>query len=274
MPINKNKILVIGLFVSVISLCYIGVYNYKLTQKSEALTKQFADEKKILETQIDEILSQYDKIKSENDELKLEHRKITQKNIEKTLKKSANPNYVNDSSTKGKLHNLKVQNDEFQSKILKLEDEISKNNKKIARLESFSEIDKTKVKQLKAINVNARGVRVLSDLYQKSKVHSIQELRVCFTLEGSEFVDNGNKKIYIQIVNPNNQIVSVDKDVFSDSEGNKIIYSSKTDVAYNQKDTDVCAYVDLEKNKTIKGTYQINLFYNSAKIGSTSYQYN
>ena len=114
----------------------------------------------------------------------------------------------------------------------------------------------------------------MSDLYKKTKVQPIQELRVCFTLEGTEFVGEGNKKIYIQIVNPNNRVVSVDKDVFSDKEGNQTIYSSKTDVAYNQKDTDVCVYVDLEKNKIIKGTYQVNLFYDTKKIGSTSYQYN
>ena len=274
MPTIKNAIIVTSLTITSVLTCFFAYQNYQISQNNKSNTKTFVEEKKILETQIEEILGNYDKIKSENEELKNDQQKILE-NFNASQTNLVQYQYTNDKSPEGQIKNLKTQNEELKNQINEIETKIESNKIKINQLEEHNYVaDEINVKQLKAINVNARGVRVLSDLYKKNKVLPIQELRVCFTLEGTEFVGNGNKKVYIQIVNPNNQIVSVDKDAFSDSEGNKIMYSSKTDVAYNQKDTDVCAYVDLEKNKTIKGTYQINLFYNSAKIGSTSYQYN
>lgn len=274
MPTIKNAIIVTSLTITSVLTCFFAYQNYQISQNNEKSNENFADEKQILQTQIEEILIKYDKVKSENENLKKDKKEIIEKyNASQT--NLVQYKYTNDKTPAGQIKNLKTQNEELKNQIGEIETKIESNKIKINQLEEHNYVaDEINVKQLKAINVNARGVRVLSDLYKKNKVLPIQELRVCFTLEGTEFVGNGNKKIYIQIVNPNNQIVSVDRDVFSDSEGNKIIYSSKTDVAYNQKDTDVCAYVDLEKNKTIKGTYQINLFYNSAKIGSTSYQYN
>lgn len=274
MPTIKNAIIVTSLTITSVLTCFFAYQNYQISQNNKNNIKTFEEEKKILETQIEEILVSYDKVKSENAELKKEQQNFFE-NFSVTQTNLVKSQYSNDITPDGQIKNLKFQNQELELQKNEIEAQIENNTIKINELEehNYAVVEKS-VKQLKAKNVNARGVRVLSDLYKKTKVQPIQELRVCFTLEGTEFVGEGNKKIYIQIVNPNNRVVSVDKDVFSDKEGNQTIYSSKTDVAYNQKDTDVCVYVDLEKNKIIKGTYQVNLFYDTKKIGSTSYQYN
>lgn len=274
MPSIKNTILVTSLCVtSLLSGFFIHKY-YNLVQENEKKNEVFKIEKQILQTQLEEILINYDKVKSENIDLKKNNDQIFE--VYNTLQNSSDEyNFVNDNSPSGKVHNLKVQNERLRNQISDFEANIERNKIKIHQIEEHNfTLNKKNVSQLKAINVNARGVRILSDLYKKDKVQPIQELRICYTLEGSEFIGEGNKKVYIQIINPNNQIISLDKDYFEDSLGNRIVYSSKMDVAYNQKDTDVCTYVDLEKNKTIKGNYQINLFYNSMKIGTTTYQYN
>ena len=40
------------------------------------------------------------------------------------------------------------------------------------------------------------------------------------------------------------------------------------------KDVDICTYVDLEKNKTIKGDYIINVYNEFSKIGTAIFNHN
>lgn len=274
MPTNKKIIFTTILVVTVLSAAIFIVKNQKLNKENKELVKQFSDEKEILETQLDEILIKYDDLKIENEQIRDEKEALIESANKISEKKNTNSRFVSEKTTEGKIYNLKVRNEDLKKEVAEIEKQIVSNQNKISELESHPNIEKAAVKELRAINVNARGVRVMSDLYKKQKEQKIQEIRVCFTLEGNEFVGKGHKKVYIQIINPYNQVVSVDHEEIEDENGNKLKYSSRINTPYNQKDTDVCAYVDLEKNRTIKGTYKVNLFYDFKKIGSTTYQYN
>ncbi|NJM80919.1 MAG: hypothetical protein HC854_17255 [Flavobacterium sp.] len=109
-------------------------------------------------------------------------------------------------------------------------------------------------------------------MYSRTNSRKIQQIRVCFTLEGNEFVKYGKKDLYIQILNPKHQIISTENS-FVELDDVKLMYSEKTEALYNQKDVDVCAYVDLESKKTIKGKYIINIYNSFTKIGSTIFEY-
>ena len=130
----------------------------------------------------------------------------------------------------------------------------------------------SKTNSLSALNINAKGVKIYSDAYKMSEA-KIQQLRVCFTLEENQLVNSGEKTIYVQVVNPKNQIISLgDTSVESDANV-KLQYSASVTTNYQKKDTDVCTYVDLEKNKTIKGKYKINIYHDFVKIGTTIFEY-
>jgi hypothetical protein len=128
------------------------------------------------------------------------------------------------------------------------------------------------VNRLSAININAKGVKIYSDLY-KSSNSQIQQLRVCYTLQKNEIVKSGAKTLYIQVVNPKNQIISKENSSVENEAGVKLVYSAVSEVNYNKNDTDVCAYVDLIQNKTPKGKYIINVYSEFAKIGSSTFDY-
>lgn len=273
MILKSNKILIPVLAISLIATGVLFYKNDKIYNEKLEEQNHFKLQNKIYQSQLSEIISKYDSVLIANNNLKQNNEEIVQQvtSSQKKLNK-----YTNDTSLNGKILNLKFENKNLEEAIEVLENNIKENNKVIATLEIKNDerIPEKVVKhnQLIAKNVNARGVRVMSDLYKKSKDKKIQELRVCFTLEGNEFIGEGNKKIYIQIVNPNGQVISPLKSALNAPDG-EIKYSDKLDAFYNQKDTDVCSYVDLEKNKTIKGTYTINLFYDYVKIGSTTYDY-
>jgi hypothetical protein len=126
--------------------------------------------------------------------------------------------------------------------------------------------------RLSAVNINAKGVKIYSDLY-KSSNSQIQQLRVCYTLQKNEIVKPGAKTLYIQVVNPKNQIISKENSSIENEAGVKLVYSAVSQVNYNKNDTDVCAYVDLIQNKTPKGKYIINVYSEFTKIGSSTFDY-
>ena len=67
--------------------------------------------------------------------------------------------------------------------------------------------------------------------------------------------------------------MSVDELTF-DFDNTTLKYSKLVKFDYQQQVTDVCSYVDLEKNKTVKGRYIVNLYSGTKKISSTIFNYN
>jgi hypothetical protein len=145
----------------------------------------------------------------------------------------------------------------------------------LSNLESLKQKEiKINADKLSVININARGVKIITDKYSRvSSNVKIQQLRVCFTVEGNEFIKKGEKKFYIQVVNPRNQIISTES-TFIELKDVKLIYSAKVEANYTQKDIDICTYVDLEKSKTIKGKYKINVYNEFSKIGTAVFDHN
>ena len=158
--------------------------------------------------------------------------------------------------------------------VVALNKKIFSIRKTLNKLESLKQKEvKFKADKLSVININARGVKIISDKYIRLGDKKIQQLRVCFTVEGNEFIKKGEKKFYIQVVNPRNQIISSES-TFIELMDVKLIYSAKVEANYTQKDIDICAYVDLEKDKTIKGKYKINVYNEFSKIGTAIFEHN
>jgi hypothetical protein len=179
-----------------------------------------------------------------------------------------------ESKVINKIDLLKASINKDKDKVEVLTNRITSNTNKLKKLsiDDNKESDKQK-NHLNAFNVNAKGVKILSDLYSSAPEKNIQQIRVCFTLESNEFIAKGDKKIYIQVVNPKNQIISVNKTSLETNQAT-FTYSEEVTAYFNQKDTDVCTYVNLEKNKTVKGKYLVNIYADFKKIGSTTFEYN
>lgn len=125
---------------------------------------------------------------------------------------------------------------------------------------------KTKVKYLKAINVSARAVRIISkDVVETSIASKIDQVRVRFTLEESKDIESGDKQLFIEIVNPNNRLLAL-----------KGKYETKLSKAiyYNRQNTDACLFIDLHQHQLIVGDYKVNLFANGDIIGSANFRVN
>ena len=251
---RKNKITKIGILVLMLMLLFLGVKYYKISDDFNKYVESSELENKVLESQLTEILYKYDSVSVKS--------KIDSLRFDEQIKMIQSGDLTSNSDR------VKVLEDSivlYAKQQQKGSTTVSKSSPGIIKSSS-------KTAQLNALNVNAKGVKIYSDAYKMSDA-KIQQLRVCFTLEENQLVTSGNKTIYVQIVNPKNQIIS-SGDMSVESESNvKLQYSAAVNANYLKKDTDVCTYVDLEKNKTIKGKYKINIYHDFVKIGTTIFEY-
>ena len=255
---RKNKITKISILILMLLSLFLGVKYYKVSDDFNAYVESSDLENKVLESQLTEILHKYDSVSAKN--------KIDSIKFDQVIK----PNNSNGSVNKTFNNSLVEDSIVFYAKELQK----AKKEKRNLTVANLAETKKnnSKTNSLSALNINAKGVKIYSDAYKMSEA-KIQQLRVCFTLEENQLVNSGEKTIYVQVVNPKNQIISLgDTSVESDANV-KLQYSASVTTNYQKKDTDVCTYVDLEKNKTIKGKYKINIYHDFVKIGTTIFEY-
>ena len=258
MALRKNKITKISILILMLLSLFLGVKYYKVSDDFNAYVQSSDLENKVLESQLTEILHKYDSVSAKNkiDSIKFDQ-VIKPNNSNGIVDKTFNNSLVEDSIV---FYAKELQKAKKENRNLTVANlvETKKNN--------------SKTNKLSALNINAKGVKIYSDAYKMSEA-KIQQLRVCFTLEENQLVNSGAKTIYVQVVNPKNQIISLgDTSVESDANV-KLQYSASVTTNYQKKDTDVCTYVDLEKNKTIKGKYKINIYHDFVKIGTTIFEY-
>lgn len=94
------------------------------------------------------------------------------------------------------------------------------------------------------------------------------KIRACFTLTANEIAQKGNRTLYIQVINPKNNIVG--EKAFQQFEDENLFYSASTNVFYENEELDVCILVEVADSELINGRYIINLFDGENQVGTTS----
>ena len=93
------------------------------------------------------------------------------------------------------------------------------------------------------------------------------KVRACFTLAPNSIAEKGDKLLYVQVINPRNNLLG-DKELISFDEGD-LTYSASTKVYYENDELDVCILVNADEEDLIAGRYVINVF-DGARIISTA----
>ncbi|RTL11738.1 MAG: hypothetical protein EKK56_08020 [Flavobacteriaceae bacterium] len=258
MALKKNKTLKVSIiFLMLISL-FLGVKYYKVSIDFKDYMDSSELENKVLESQLTEILYKYDSVSIKN--------KADSIRFSQEIKLINSESFKNASKFKSVDDSIMFFTKEQQIGKSNIVGK-SLNNNVDSNIRSLIKSD-----YLNALNVNAKGVKIYSESYNLREP-KIQQLRVCFTLQENQFVKAGNKTIFVQVVNPKNQIIS-SENTYVETENNiKLQYSASVSTNYQRQDTDVCTYVDLEQKKTIRGKYKINIYHDFVKIGTTVFEY-
>jgi len=286
-PQSFNYRLIIGTLV--IALAILGSYSISSFNAFEDQEEFLEQETKLVQNELSEMISLYDDVAVENESIKsqLEQSKTKMINILDSVKKvKANLSLI--SSYRSKIYTLKNEREVIFDQI----DSLVRNNKTLKvqvdsvaqqfenqRLQLAYLTEKnnslyeivSKVSLLKAKNIKAASLKTSSSLvvYETSKLSETDHIEVCTTLSSNEFTPKGNKNIYVQILDPNNEVVS-ERGILK-FQGMNLEYSGKTTIKSITENITACLKISIEeKEKLIAGTYNINVFQNATLLGNTT----
>ncbi|MBL4662247.1 MAG: hypothetical protein JKY22_01490 [Flavobacteriaceae bacterium] len=123
---------------------------------------------------------------------------------------------------------------------------------------------------VKAINLKGEAVIVRNSgkVVDTKRASRADKVRSCFTLAPNIIAEKGDRLLFIQVINPNNNLLG-EKAVIQFEEGT-LNYSASTKVFYEQEELDVCILVDAAEEDLIEGRYIINVFDGAQQVATTS----
>ncbi len=281
-----NYRLIIGsLVIAIAVLSVFSFTNYESVREHQKFLEQ---EKKLVESELSQMIDRYDDVASTNDYMasKLKDAKEATKITLDSLRLLKSDLSVV-SKYKTQLIVLKNNNKQLFETIDSLsevnrdleKDNLLVNNELKKQLDANSSLQRKNVSLNKTIEKGAlmtansfKAKAYLNDngqLVETKKANKTESIEVCFTLAENALTVQGNKELYVQIVNPKNNVLA-DKG-FIEFDDSILIYSSKTMVNYTNQVVDICTNImsDRSDKPLVKGTYYVSVFYKDHKLGST-----
>ncbi|MCB0447835.1 MAG: hypothetical protein KDD03_10045 [Gelidibacter sp.] len=281
-----NYRLIIGsLIVAITALAVFSFTNYE----SNKAHQQFLEQEKILvESELTQMLKRYDEVSTTNDFIssKLKEAKISAKIALDSLRLLKTDVSVI-SKYKIQLNALKTKNKALFETIDSLE-HLNQELEKDKRL-AYNELQKQRDQNTSLLNENKnlseaieKGALLTANSfeakayqsykgkqYETRKAIKAETIQVCFTLAENALTLSGEKELFIQIVNPKNNVVA-DKGSI-DFGNSSLIYSAKKVVNYSNNVLDVCTNIvaDNSDKPLTKGVYYVSVFYKDRKLGHT-----
>jgi len=295
---SKNRIYLI--LVIILALSNIVLLWLFINTKSEVKTIIVKQEQTIsknteLQHELDSLISEHEKIKNEYGEINLKLKEkdsiiiANAQEIQKLISRQADYKQI-----KKKLEYLRGITQGYVSQIdsllkintvlttenIKIKGELKNEQLKTTELIKDKEQLNEKVtiaSNLKAYNLKAYGVRVKGEKKETitDKAKKIDKIKISFTLSENLIATSGNKTIYVRIAGPDNVILYTgesEKSFFMFN-GQKLQYSLKKDILYQNKAMDVVMYWD-NTSRYSTGTYKVVVYVDSYKVGDAEFPVN
>ncbi len=142
-------------------------------------------------------------------------------------------------------------------------DSVSQEN--LAMNETIKKASIVKATDLRGEAVIIRNSGKVVDTRRSSRADKI---RACFTLAPNAVAKRGDRTIYVQVINPKNNIIG-DRES-KEFDGNVLFYSASTKVFYENEELDVCILVNASEADLVEGRYVINIFDGENQVASTT----
>lgn len=132
----------------------------------------------------------------------------------------------------------------------------------------------TKGAQLNAFNFITEALRyksVGSGTREVNKAKRVDVISSTFTIGENKIARTGNKMVYMQIVDPNGQVLYKRPNDVVDISGSEILYSGKREINYQGQLLDMTIVFNLEGKEIPTGNYSIKIFADGALIGKDTF---
>tara|TARA_R110002072_G_scaffold174802_13_gene330489 strand:+ start:15794 stop:16675 length:882 start_codon:yes stop_codon:yes gene_type:complete len=142
-------------------------------------------------------------------------------------------------------------------------DSISLQNEALAQVVAIGSA--LKVSRLKGEGVIMRNS---GKIVETDRSRRADKVRACFTLNANEIAESGDKLLFIQVINPENNVLG-EKSVVN-FEDKILTYSATSNVFYDKEELDVCVLVNTTEEDMVPGTYYINVFDGPRLVANSS----
>ncbi len=286
---KSNNALKILTGVLAVALVALGIYTIKFyndQKENEALLEQ---EKSAIEGELNDLIVKYDEAIAENEGLDSELSEARQRIVglrDSVQNMEATVALV--SRYRREVSNLKAEKEQ----LFKVVDSLSNQNQRlITEIDSTNNVllERTRVSdsiktqnrsmasqidraaQLKVSNLRGEGVieRNSGRLVENDRTRRVDKIRTCFSLTPNSLAEAGEKELYVQVYNPNNNLVG--DQIAVQHEGGTMVYSAATKVYYENEELDVCILANTVEERLIEGTYKVLVYNGPNLIGATSF---
>ena len=178
------------------------------------------------------------------------------------------------------LDSLYTVNHELETKLDVANTQIKKERSKSQSLTQEKDELTAKVEAgsvIKAYNVTGTAFHLKGTKNREVETHKARRtdrIKICFTLGENLVADPGKKNVYIRVARPDGVIIRRgDGDKYSfQANGSKLQFTMKKDIDYKNKAINMCVLWDKHgDDDAMKGTYNISVYMDSQKIGSSSF---
>ncbi len=285
---NTLKIIIGALILALIAL---GAWTYSLQSANEGTVKTMTNEKTEIQNELAMLRSDYDTEIAKGNELSDELIEARDRIIEMQKQISTlEPNVAALKNVRRELGVLKNERETLRARVAMLEkdnaklvvkvdstnqvlsSEMANSAMKSSRIDSLSTTvrsDREKAGLLIPTNFSLKGMIIRSSgkEIENDKARRVDDLKVCFTLPTNAFAKTGVSSFYLQVINPDNNVLGLKKKVQLDSES--LTYSKIVQFNYKGAELDICELVGADEEEIIKGNYRVNLYNGNKRVSSS-----
>lgn len=269
-------------------LIALTVYTVTLYNDSKNTVSGLEQQKSDIENELEDLIANYDEVIKDN-ELKDKDLIAARERIERLLDsvKDTEANLALIQRFKAEIGRLK---DERKVLFKKADSLIAANkmlamerdstnvvlNETIRVVDSVSEQNMSMAETIKKGSVvsavDLRGeaviVRNSGKIVDTRRSSRADKIRACFTLTPNSIAEKGDRLLYLQVINPKNNLLG--KKATIQFENGTLNYSESTNVFYENEELDVCVLVDATEQDLIEGRYIINVFDGPKQVATTT----
>ena len=124
---------------------------------------------------------------------------------------------------------------------------------------------------LKVNSANVLGMREKTNgkLVETSRARNTDAFRINFTVAKNEISEQGERAVYIQIVDVTTGETVASKGSLALADGKEINYSDATTINYLNEAIDVVSLVEVDRDIIERGLYAVNIFVENRIVGVT-----
>jgi cell division protein FtsB len=137
-----------------------------------------------------------------------------------------------------------------------------------ANTQLFNSLEKGALIGISNLDATAIIVRKGGKIKETKRASRADKIRVCYTIAPNTLAQSGDRVLYVQVINPDNNIIGDKSNITFGQD--LLTYSKSESVFYENQALDVCAIVGTAGQDVLKGLYTINIFDAQRQIGSTT----